>query len=42
MPSNVESASLEPKLGNKFVVGGEDMWVHTYDFHTGEEIGKCP
>lgn len=41
MPCNVESASLEPKLGNKFIVGGEDMWIHIYDFHTGEEIGKC-
>ncbi|XP_031282259.1 serine-threonine kinase receptor-associated protein-like [Pistacia vera] len=39
MPCNVESASLEPKLGNKFIAGGEDMWVHLFDFHTGEEIG---
>ncbi|XP_030457627.1 uncharacterized protein LOC115678386 [Syzygium oleosum] len=39
MPCNVESASLEPKLGNKFIAGGEDMWVHIFDFHTGEEIG---
>ncbi|KAM7256524.1 hypothetical protein ACFE04_012265 [Oxalis oulophora] len=39
MPCNVISASLEPKFGNKFVVGGEDMWVHLFDFHTGEEIG---
>ncbi|KAG9146439.1 hypothetical protein Leryth_011733 [Lithospermum erythrorhizon] len=28
MPCNIESASLEPKHGNKFVAGGEDMWVH--------------
>lgn len=41
MPCSVESASLEPKLGNKFIAGGEDMWVHIYDFHTGKEIGKC-
>ncbi|KAL8511234.1 hypothetical protein ACS0TY_017882 [Phlomoides rotata] len=27
MPYNVYSASLEPKYGNKFIVGGEDMWV---------------
>ncbi|TXG69210.1 hypothetical protein EZV62_004145 [Acer yangbiense] len=39
MPCNVESASLEPKHGNKFVAGGEDMWVHVFDFHTGEQIG---
>ncbi|KAG6466018.1 hypothetical protein ZIOFF_076168 [Zingiber officinale] len=38
MPCTVESASLEPKYGNKFVVGGEDMWIHVFDFHTGEEI----
>ena len=41
MPCNVESASLEPKLGNKFIAGGEDMWVRVFDFHTGEEIGMC-
>lgn len=40
MPCNVESASLEPKYGNKFVAGGEDMWVHVFDFHTGEQIGR--
>lgn len=39
MPCNVESASLEPKLGNKFVAGGEDMWIHIFDFNTGEQIG---
>ncbi|KAG6494656.1 hypothetical protein ZIOFF_042416 [Zingiber officinale] len=38
MPCTVESASLEPKYGNKFVVGGEDMWIRVFDFHTGEEI----
>ncbi|KAJ8773544.1 hypothetical protein K2173_005790 [Erythroxylum novogranatense] len=36
---NVESASMEPKFGNKFVAGGEDMWIHIFDFHTREEIG---
>lgn len=41
MPCNVESASLEPRFGNKFVAGGEDMWVHVFDFHTGEQIGMC-
>ena len=40
MPCNVESASLEPKSGSKFVAGGEDLWVHVFDFFTGEEIGK--
>ncbi|KAJ6840305.1 serine-threonine kinase receptor-associated protein-like [Iris pallida] len=34
----VESASFEPVHGSKFVAGGEDMWVHLFDFHTGEEI----
>ncbi|KAK4257351.1 hypothetical protein QN277_006949 [Acacia crassicarpa] len=38
MPCTVESASLEPKYGNKFVAGGEDMWVRVFDFHTGHEI----
>ena len=36
----VESASLEPKSGSKFITGGEDKWVQVYDFFTGEEIGK--
>lgn len=40
MSCTVESASLEPKSGSKFITGGEDMWVHVYDFFTGEEIGK--
>ncbi|KAK8525014.1 hypothetical protein V6N13_016007 [Hibiscus sabdariffa] len=39
MPCSVESASLEPKNGNKFIAGGEDMWVRVFDFHTGEELG---
>ncbi|KAK9030720.1 hypothetical protein V6N11_032134 [Hibiscus sabdariffa] len=39
MPCSVESASLEPKNGNKFIAGGEDMWVRMFDFHTGEELG---
>ncbi|KAL5185983.1 Serine-threonine kinase receptor-associated protein [Glycine soja] len=38
MPCTVESVSLEPKYGNKFVAGGEDMWVRVFDFHTGNEI----
>jgi len=38
MPCAVESASLEPKYGNKFVTGGEDMWVRVFDFFTGEEL----
>lgn len=41
MPCKVESASIEPKFGNKFIVGGEDMWVHLFDFFSGEEICKC-
>ncbi|XWS41404.1 hypothetical protein CRYUN_Cryun17cG0079100 [Craigia yunnanensis] len=27
MPYTVESASLESKYGNKFITGGEDIWV---------------
>ncbi|KAL7597434.1 hypothetical protein Lser_V15G30193 [Lactuca serriola] len=38
MSCTVESASLEPKFGNKFIVVGEDMWIHLFDFNTGEEI----
>lgn len=38
MPCTIESASLEPKYGAKFVAGGEDMWIHIFDFYTGEEI----
>ncbi|RVX11003.1 Serine-threonine kinase receptor-associated protein [Vitis vinifera] len=38
MPCTVESASLEPKNGDKFIAGGEDMWIRLFDFHTGEEI----
>lgn len=41
MPCTVESASLEPKFGYKFIAGGEDMWIRVFDFHTGEEIGTC-
>ncbi|XP_008785435.1 serine-threonine kinase receptor-associated protein isoform X2 [Phoenix dactylifera] len=38
MPCTVESASLEPKFGNRFIAGGEDLWVHVFDFHSGEQI----
>ncbi|XP_009596073.1 uncharacterized protein [Nicotiana tomentosiformis] len=38
MPCTVESASLEPKYGLKFVAGGEDMWIRVFNFHTGEEL----
>lgn len=41
MPCTVESASLEPKYGNKFIAGGEDMWIRVFDFHTGNEISTC-
>jgi serine-threonine kinase receptor-associated protein len=40
MSFTVESASLEPKSGSKFIAGGEDMWVHVFDFVTGEAISK--
>ncbi|MFS7993596.1 putative transcription factor WD40-like family [Helianthus anomalus] len=39
MSCNVESTSLEPKLLDKFIAGGEDMWIRLFDFNTGEEIG---
>ncbi|KAF5771660.1 hypothetical protein HanRHA438_Chr13g0579101 [Helianthus annuus] len=39
MACNVESESLEPKLGDKFIAGGEVMWIRLSDFNTGEEIG---
>ncbi|MQL88870.1 hypothetical protein Taro_021443 [Colocasia esculenta] len=38
MPCTVESASLEPRSGNKFIAGGEDMWVRLFDFHSGKEL----
>ncbi|KAB2019281.1 hypothetical protein ES319_D08G287400v1 [Gossypium barbadense] len=38
MPCTVESASLEPIYGNKFIAGGEDMWVRVFDFQSGDEI----
>ncbi|KAJ3691924.1 hypothetical protein LUZ60_012274 [Juncus effusus] len=38
MPCIIESASLDPKNGNRFIAGGEDMWVHLFDFYTGQEI----
>ena len=37
IPFVVESASL-CKERNCFAAGGEDMWVHLYDYETGEEI----
>ena len=33
----VESASFCPAKG-RFAAGGEDMWVHLYDYATGEEL----
>ncbi|RZC52065.1 hypothetical protein C5167_020489 [Papaver somniferum] len=38
MSCTVESASLEPKHGNKFVAAGEDMWIQLFNFRTGEDI----
>ncbi|GAB4819854.1 hypothetical protein N2152v2_006900 [Parachlorella kessleri] len=37
MPYPVESASYCPERG-KLVAGGADMWVHLYDFETGEQV----
>ncbi|KAL0415310.1 UNVERIFIED_CONTAM: Serine-threonine kinase receptor-associated protein [Sesamum latifolium] len=39
LSSGMQITSLEPKYGNKFIAGGEDMWIHVFDFHTGAEIG---
>ncbi|GJR19369.1 hypothetical protein Tco_0967896 [Tanacetum coccineum] len=36
MPCTVESVSLEPMFGNKFIAVGEDTWVR--HFNIGEEI----
>lgn len=36
-PFTVESATFCPEKG-RFVIGGEDMWVHLHDYATGEEI----
>ena len=36
-PHKVESASYSPAKG-RFAAGGEDMWVHLYDFESGEEL----
>ena len=36
-PYLVESATFCPEKG-RFVVGGEDMWVHLHDYATGEEV----
>jgi serine-threonine kinase receptor-associated protein len=41
MEFEMESASLHPS-GDKFVAGGEDMWVRLYDFQTGGELGAHP
>ena len=37
VPWIVESASYCPEKG-RFVAGGEDMWVHLYDYESGAEL----
>ncbi|GKE38497.1 hypothetical protein Tco_1461902 [Tanacetum coccineum] len=37
MSCTVESTSLEPNFGNKFISGGQDIWICLVDFSTGEE-----
>lgn len=37
MPYVVESATFCPKKG-RFAAGGEDMWVHLFDYATGEQV----
>jgi serine-threonine kinase receptor-associated protein len=39
MPMPLESASLFPSR-SKFIVGGDDMWVHLFDSTTGDEISE--
>ncbi|QDZ25876.1 WD40 repeat domain-containing protein [Chloropicon primus] len=39
IPFTVESASLCEEKGY-FAAGGEDMWVHLYDYKTGKEIAQ--
>ncbi|GAX82679.1 hypothetical protein CEUSTIGMA_g10105.t1 [Chlamydomonas eustigma] len=34
---NAEAASFCPQF-KRFVAGGEDMWVHLYNYETGEEL----
>lgn len=36
-PYDVESVTFCPEKG-RFVVGGEDMWVHLHAYNTGEEV----
>ncbi len=36
-PHKVESASYSPEK-HKLAAGGEDMWVHLYDFDSGDEV----
>ena len=36
-PYLVESATFCPEK-SRFVVGGEDMWVHLHDYATGDEV----
>jgi len=36
-PHKVESASYSPEK-HKLAAGGEDMWVHLYDFDSGEVV----
>lgn len=34
----IESVSLHPKQKDTFVVGGDDLWIHVFDYETCEEI----
>lgn len=38
LDNKVESVSLHPKKKDTFVVGGTDLWVHVFDFDTGNEV----
>ncbi|EGC29100.1 WD40 repeat-containing protein [Dictyostelium purpureum] len=37
LPFEVNCASLSPD-NSKFIAGGSDFWVHSYDFETGNEL----
>lgn len=44
-PYTAESASYCAER-NKWAAGGDDMWVHLYDYNTGDELdvnkGRLP
>ncbi|CAI7923654.1 unnamed protein product [Closterium sp. NIES-54] len=39
LPHQAESASYIPST-NRFVAGGEDLWVRVFDYETGQQLGQ--